>query len=151
MLKVNDQVPNITLNFDDGSSKLLSDYLGQKLILFFYPKDSTPGCTKEACSLSLNYHNLNDLGYQVIGISPQDQKSKTKFRQKNNLIMPLVCDIDTSICEAFGVWQEKKLYGKTYMGVVRTTFVVNEEGIITHVYPKVKVATHGEDLINDLK
>lgn len=151
MLKVNDLIPNIVLNFDDGTSKTLDDFKGQKLILFFYPKDSTAGCTKEACSISLNYQQLIDLGYQPIGISPQDQKSKAKFREKNNLLMPLVCDTDTSICEAFGVWQEKKLYGRTYMGVVRTTFVVNEEGIITHVYPKVKVATHGEDLLNDLK
>ncbi|MFR1449873.1 MAG: thioredoxin-dependent thiol peroxidase [Beduini sp.] len=151
MLKVNDKIPDITLNFDDGNQKKLSEYKGQKLILFFYPKDSTPGCTKEACSLNFNYQNLIDLGYQIIGISPQNQKSKAKFREKNQLIMPLVCDEDTSVCQAFGVWQKKKLYGREYMGVVRTTFVVDESQTITHVYSKVKVASHGEDLLNDLK
>lgn len=151
MLEINQSVPALDLYFDDGTVKNLNDFKGQKLILFFYPKDSTPGCTKEACSISQNFEQLQQLGYLPIGISPQDAKSKAKFRTKYNLTMPLVCDENTALCEAFGVWQEKKLYGRTFMGVVRSTFIIDENGIITHVFKKVKPANHGEELVELLK
>ena len=150
MLKVGDQLPNIACHFDDGTSGNLQDFANQKLILFFYPKDSTPGCTKEACSINDHYEQLKALGYTIIGISPQNAKSKAKFKEKNHLLLNFICDEDTSICQAFGVWQEKKLYGRTYMGVVRSTFVF-DQGVITHVFDKVKVATHGQDLYEILK
>ncbi len=151
MLEIGDKIPAINYQLDDGSTGNLHDLLGKKLILFFYPKDSTPGCTKEACSINDHSTSLKELGYTILGISPQNAKSKAKFKEKNNLSLDFICDEDTSICQAFGVWQEKKLYGKTYMGVVRTTFVVDETGIITHVYNKVKVATHGLDLYETLR
>lgn len=151
MLKIGDTLPSIDYQLDDGKTGNLQDLRGKKLILFFYPKDSTPGCTKEACSINDHYQSLKDLGYTILGISPQNAKSKAKFKEKNHLMLDFICDEDTSICQAFGVWQEKKLYGKTYMGVVRTTFVIDENGYITHVFDKVKVATHGEDLYMTLK
>ncbi len=151
MIEINQKLPNISLHFDNGEVKNINDFKGQKLILFFYPKDSTSGCTKEACSINYHYKKLLDLGYQAIGISPQNAKSKQKFRDQNDLIMPLVCDEDTSICQAFGLWQEKKLYGRTYMGVVRTTYIIDEDGVVTHIIPKVNVSSHGEDLVHLLE
>lgn len=146
MLTIGDRLPNLPCHYDNGTLGQLHDLIGKKLILFFYPKDSTPGCTKEACSINENYDKLKELGYTIIGISPQNEKSKIKFKEKNHLVLDFICDEDTAICQAFGVWQEKKLYGRTYMGVVRTTFILDEQGIITHVFDKVKVATHGQDL-----
>lgn len=148
---VNDKIPNISCKFDTGETKMLHDLLGKKLILFFYPKDSTPGCTKEACSLNDYYSKLKEIGYTPIGISPQNEKSKAKFKEKNHLELDFICDEDTSICQAFGVWKEKKLFSNVYMGVARTTFVIDEEGIVTHVFDKVKVSTHGQDLYELLK
>ncbi|MFQ6862364.1 MAG: thioredoxin-dependent thiol peroxidase [Beduini sp.] len=151
MLQIGDQIPSLDYQLDNGDTGNLHDLLGKKSILFFYPKDSTPGCTKEACSINDHYQLLKDLGYTILGISPQNAKSKAKFKEKNHLTLDFICDEDTSIAQAFGVWQEKKLYGKTYMGVVRTTFVVDESGMITHLFNKVKVATHGQDLYETLK
>lgn len=147
MLEINDVVENLEITLDNGEIKHLHDF--EKLILFFYPKDNTPGCSKEACSMNQNYDALRALGYEVIGVSIQDAKSKAKFRLKYELTLPLAIDTELTLNNYFGVYQEKKMCGRTYMGTVRTTYVI-ENKTITHVYKKVKVATHGEDLLKDL-
>ncbi len=151
MLEIGKTIPNVEVKTDQGETKMLYDLIKQKCILFFYPKDMTAGCTKEACSINDYYDKLIQLGYQIIGISPQNEKSKSRFKEKYQLKMNFLCDEEHTLCEAFGVWQEKKLYGKTYMGVVRTTFICDENKTITQIINKVKTATHGEDLYEILK
>lgn len=151
MLETGKMLPNLEVKTDQGEKKMLYDLIKQKCILFFYPKDMTAGCSKEACSINDYYEELIKLGYQIIGISPQNEKSKSRFKEKYQLKMDFICDEEHALCEAFGVWQEKKLYGKTYMGVVRTTFVVDDHKVITLVINKIKTATHGQDLYELLK
>ncbi len=147
MLKVNDVAPDLTMVADDGKSYRISDFKGKKVILYFYPKDNTPGCTSQACSLNEHLVEIESKDTVVIGVSKDSIKSHLKFREKFGLNFILVSDEDTTIANAYGVWQEKMNYGKKYMGVVRTTFIINESGIITHVLDKVKVKTHGEDVL----
>ena len=148
-MKVGDKAPDYLGTDQDGKEIRLSDYKGKKVVLYFYPKDSTPGCTSEACNLRDNYELMLKRGYVVIGVSIQDEKSHKKFIEKNNLPFPLIADVDKKLNETFGVYGEKKMYGRTYMGTFRTTFIINEDGAIEEVFtPKqIKVKEHAEQIL----
>lgn len=147
MLEVGMKAPDFTLNDKDGNPVSLSDFLGKRVVLYFYPKDNTPGCTRQACAFSASYGEFEKKGVAVIGISKDSVDSHRKFAEKHGLPFVLLSDPDRIAIEKYGVWQEKKLYGKISMGVVRTTFVINESGIITHVMPKVKPGTNAEEIL----
>ncbi|MGB3800818.1 MAG: thioredoxin-dependent thiol peroxidase [Lewinella sp.] len=146
-LQAGDQAPAFTGTLQDGSTVSLSDYAGKKLIMFFYPKDDTPGCTAAACSLRDHYGDLEKEGYQLLGISPDNPEKHQKFIHKYDLPMPLVADEDHKIMDAFGVWGPKKFMGREYDGVHRTTFVLDEQGKIERVITKVKTKTHAAQLL----
>lgn len=148
-MKVGDKAPDYLGTDQDGKEIRLSDYKGKKVVLYFYPKDSTPGCTSEACNLRDNYELMLKRGYVVIGVSIQDEKSHKKFIEKDNLPFPLIADVDKKLNETFGVYGEKKMYGRTYMGTFRTTFIINEEGVIEEIFtPKqIKVKEHAEQIL----
>ena len=129
----------------------LSQYLGKKVILYFYPKDNTPGCTKQACSFRDSYDDILDLGAVVMGISKDTLASHTKFQEKHGLPFYLLSDKESDTAEKYGVWGEKKMCGRVTIGMKRTTFVVDEEGKIINIYPKVKTDTHGGDIVEYLK
>jgi thioredoxin-dependent peroxiredoxin len=132
---------------DQNNNKIkLLDFLGKKLILYFYPKDNTPGCTAEACNLRDNYEGLLKTGYKVIGVSPDNEKSHKGFAGKYSLPFPLVADPEKKILNSYGAWGEKKMYGKTVMGVLRTTFIIDEKGIIEKIISKVDTANHTEQI-----
>jgi peroxiredoxin Q/BCP len=128
----------------------LSDFKGKKLILYFYPKDNTPGCTAEACDLSENYDFWLSKGYEVVGVSPDSSASHQKFIDKYGLLFDLVADTDKKILQDFGVWGEKMNYGKAYMGVIRTTFVINEKGIIEKIFRKVDTKKHTDQIVKEI-
>lgn len=136
---------------ENGNEVHLSDFKGKKLVLYFYPKDSTPGCTQEACNLRDNYERFLAKGYAVVGVSVQDAKSHLKFKAKNNLPFPLIADTDMKLNEAFGVWGEKSMYGRKYMGTFRTTFIINEEGVVERIFgPKqIKVKEHANQILGN--
>lgn len=149
MMEVGDKITEI-LGFDqDGKTIKASDFKGHKLILYFYPKDLTSGCTAEACSFRDRYAELQAQGYAIVGVSINDAETHRRFIEKNNLPFPLIADTDKTLVEKFGVWGEKKLYGRTYMGTFRTTFLINEEGIIEKIFlPKqVKTKIHAEQIL----
>ncbi len=148
-MEIGNKAPEI-LGYDQNGKEIkLSDYAGRKLVLYFYPKDSTSGCTTEACNLRDNYSELRKAGYEVVGVSVDDSKSHNKFIEKNALPFPLIADTDKTLVEAFGVWGEKSMYGRKYMGTFRTTFIINEEGVITNIFlPKqIKVKEHAEQIL----
>ena len=149
VLKIGDKAPELLGRDENGHELRLSDFAGRKLVLYFYPKDATPGCTNEACNLRDNYERLLQRGYAVVGVSVQDEKSHLKFKEKHQLPFPLIADTDHQLVEAFGVWQEKKMAGRTYMGTVRTTFVIDEQGTIAEVYAakQIKVKEHAEQIL----
>ena len=151
MLKIGDKAPNFTLQDKNGNSVSLSDFLGKKVVVYFYPKDNTPGCTRQACAFTSNYDKFNDINVTVIGISKDSVASHQKFAEKYALPFILLSDPKLDAIKAFGVWQEKKNYGKTIMGVVRSTFIIDENGIIEHVMPKVKPDTNAEEILEMLK
>jgi len=124
----------------------LKDFTGKKVVLYFYPKDDTPGCTKEACNLRDNYQNLIDAGFVVLGVSPDNEKSHEKFANKFELPFPLLADPEMKIIKAFGAWGEKKMYGKVYEGLLRTTFIIDEKGMIEEVIQKVKTDDHASQI-----
>lgn len=132
----------------NGKVIKLSDFTGKKVILYFYPKDNTSGCTAEACNLRDNYNYLIEKGFSVIGVSPDNEKSHRNFAGKYSLPFPLIADTSKQILNDYGVWGEKKLYGKIYFGVLRTTFIINEEGIIDEIIDKVVTSGHTEQIIN---
>jgi peroxiredoxin Q/BCP len=139
-----------TLGIDaEGNEIKLSDYKGRKLVLYFYPKDSTPGCTSEACSLRDNYSELRKAGYEVVGVSADSQASHQRFAAKNELPFPLISDSSHTLMETFGVWGEKKMAGRTYMGIHRTTFIINEDGIVERIIgPKeIKTKVHASQIL----
>ena len=146
-LQIGDSAPAFTLPTDGNTEITLSDYQGQKVILYFYPKDDTPGCTKESCSFNENLSALNQLNTNVIGISKCSVKKHEKFKAKYNLNFPLASDEDNTVCEAYGTWGEKSMFGKKYMGIERTTFLIDENGKIAHIWHKVKVDGHVEDVM----
>ena len=147
MLTVGQKAPDFTLYDKDGISVSLSDFLGKKVVVYFYPKDNTPGCTRQACAFAGAYAQFKKKDVVVIGISRDSVASHVKFAQKYDLPFILLSDPDRIAIDAFGVWSEKKLYGKLSFGVNRTTFLVDEQGIITHVMPKVKPDTNAADIL----
>lgn len=150
MMKIGDKAPDLLGLNEEGREVRLSDYKDKKIALYFYPKDNTSGCTAQACSLRDSYNDLLDKGFEVIGVSVDNEKSHQKFKEKNNLPFTLIADTDKTLVEKFGVWQEKKMYGKAYMGTVRTTFIINPEGIIEDIISgkEVKTKEHGFQILN---
>ena len=147
-LKVGDKAPYFTSKDQNGNTISLSDYMGKKLVLFFYPKASTPGCTIEACDLRDNYERFQSLGYDILGVSADSEKRQTNFRNKYKFPYPLLADEDKTVINAFEVWGPKKFMGRTYDGIHRTTFVIDENGAIEQVITKVKTKAHSEQLLN---
>ncbi len=140
-MNVGDKAPDYLGTNEKGGEIRLSDYKGRKVVLYFYPKDSTSGCTAQACSLRDGYDDLRKAGYEVIGVSVDGEKSHQKFIEKNNLPFTLIADTDKKLVEQFGVWGEKSMYGRKYMGTFRTTFIINEEGIIERIISPKEVKT----------
>jgi peroxiredoxin Q/BCP len=147
-LKSGDKAPAINATDQDGNNISLEGLKGRKVVLYFYPKDDTPGCTAEACSLRDNYQQLISQGYSVIGVSPDDHKSHRKFVEKHELPFPLIADVDKNVIQAYGVWGPKKFMGREYDGVIRTTFVINEKGVIDEVISKVDTKNHAFQILN---
>ena len=143
--------PQFTLPDSNGNMVSLSDFRGRKVVLYFYPKDNTPGCTQQACAFAQNYAGFREKNIAVIGISKDSTASHKKFAEKYNLPFILLSDPELCAIKSYGVWQEKKLYGKTTMGVVRTTFIINEDGIIEKIMEKVNPATNASDILEALK
>ena len=150
MLQEGMQAPAFTLANKDGKMVSLSDFLGKKVVLYFYPKDNTPGCTRQACAFAAAYSEFEKKNAIVIGISKDSSSSHEKFAEKYNLPFVLLSDPELHAIQAYGVWQEKKLYGKTSMGVVRTTFIIDEQGKIMKVMPKVKPDTNAAEVLEIL-
>ena len=146
-LKIGDKVPNFTALDQDGNSISLSDYKGKQLIVFFYPKASTPGCTVEACNLRDNYDLLQEKGFELLGVSADSQKRQSNFRNKHEFPFPLLADEDKVVINAFGVWGPKKFMGREYDGIHRMTFVINEKGIVDQVIKKVKTKLHTSQIL----
>lgn len=146
-LKVGDTAPNFQSLDEAGNSLSLADFKGKKLVLFFYPKASTPGCTLEACNLSDNYSRFKALGYDVLGVSADSAKKQNNFKEKYGFPYPLLADEDKSVIKAFGVWGPKKFMGKIYDGIHRTTFVINKSGIIEDIILKVKTKDHTSQIL----
>ena len=147
-LKIGDTVAEFSAKDQDGNTIQLSDYKGKKLIVFFYPKASTPGCTVEACNLRDNYAELQAQGYELLGVSADSEKRQTNFRNKYELPFPLLADEDHTVINTFGVWGEKKFIGKVYDGIHRMTFVIDEKGIISKVIAKVKTKDHAVQILD---
>lgn len=149
-MQIGDMVPDLIGLDQDGKEVKRSDYPGKKIALYFYPKDNTSGCTAEACSLRDGYHDLIDAGYQVVGVSKDSAKSHKNFIAKHELPFPLIVDEDTKLNQAFGVWKEKSMYGRKYMGTERTTFIIDENGKITNIIRgrEVKTKEHAAQLLS---
>lgn len=146
-LQVGDKAPNFKGVDEAGNAITLEDFKGKKLVMYFYPKDNTPGCTAQACNLRDNYEALKNAGYEVVGISSDNEKSHQKFIEKQNLPFRLIADVDKSIHEQFGTWVEKSMYGRKYMGTARTTFVIDEKGVISEIIEKVKTKDHTAQIL----
>ena len=151
MLEVGTKAPEFTLPDKDGNPVSLSDFLGKKVVLYFYPKDNTPGCTKQACAFAASYEGFKAKNVAVIGVSKDSVASHQKFAAKYDLPFLLLSDPELQAIQAYGVWQEKKLYGKVSMGVVRSTYLIDEQGIIARVMPKVKPDTNAADILAALE
>ena len=150
MLTVGEKAPEFTLQDKDGNTVSLSDFAGKKVVVYFYPKDNTPGCTRQACAFAGLYGEFQKKGVEVIGISRDSVASHGTFAQKHSLPFLLLSDPELQAIQAYGVWQEKKLYGKVSMGVVRTTFVIDEQGNIERIMPKVKPDTNAAEILEQL-
>ena len=140
--------PDFSLKDDEGRTRALSEFRGTKIVLYFYPKDDTPGCATEACNFRDDYSAYIDAGITILGVSPDSVKSHQKFKEKFSLPFSLLADEDHKVAEAFGVWGKKKFMGKEYMGVFRTTFIVDENGLISHVFEDVKPADHSKEILS---
>lgn len=151
LLEVGTKAPDFTLPDQNGEMHSLSDYRGKKVILYFYPKDMTSGCTKEACGFAERYPQFQEKGAVVLGVSRDSVASHKKFEQKYSLPFTLLSDEDRKVIEAYGVWQEKKLYGKTTMGVVRSTYLIDEEGTIVKAMGKVKAADNPQQMLDEIQ
>ena len=150
MISIHSKAPDFSLEDQFGNIHTLSMYKGKKVLIYFYPKDDTPGCTTEACSFRDNYEALQSAGLVVLGISKDTVKSHKKFVEKYNLPFPLLSDTETTVAQAYGVWKNKKFMGREYMGVDRMSFLIDEEGNIAKIYEEVKPATHVGDIRNDV-
>lgn len=151
LLEVGAKAPDFTTTDQDGKSISLRDYQGKKVILYFYPKDDTPGCTREACAFRDNFSKFKELNAEILGVSTDDEKSHKKFAQKYHLPFTLLADTDKHIVEAYGAWGEKNMYGKKSMGTNRITYLIDESGYIAAVFPKVKPDDHAEEILALLK
>ena len=149
-MNIGDTAPDFALQDKTGNQVRLSDFAGKKVVLYFYPKDNTPGCTRQACAFAAAYDDFKKRNITVIGISKDSVESHRKFAEKHNLPFILLADPELQAIQAYGVWQEKKLYGKVSMGVVRTTFIIDENGKIEKIMPKVKPDTNAEEILNSL-
>ncbi|WP_421807327.1 thioredoxin-dependent thiol peroxidase [Flagellimonas sp.] len=147
MLKVGDKVPDFSAKDQDGNTINLSDYKGKKLVVFFYPKANTPGCTAEACNLRDNYKELQAQGYELLGVSADSEKKQFNFKEKYDFPFPLLADEDHTVINAFGVWGPKKFMGKEYDGIHRTTFIVDGNGVVENVIEKVKTKDHAAQIL----
>lgn len=147
-LKAGDKAPDFKALDEQGNTVQLSDYKGKKLVVFFYPKASTPGCTAEACDLNDNFERFQSLGYEILGVSADSAKRQSNFKNKYGFKYPLLADEDKAVIEAFGVWGPKKFMGREYDGIHRTTFIINENGIIEDVITKVKTKTHAAQILD---
>jgi len=150
-LKEGDKAPGFTAKDQNGKTVSLSDYKGKDVILYFYPQDNTPTCTNEACNYRDNYQSLISKGFEVIGVSPDNEKSHKKFETKFSLPFTLVADTDRSIVEAYGLWAEKTTFGRTYMGVLRTTFVIDKKGVIKKIIDKVESKNASQQVLDALQ
>ena len=150
-LEEGEKAPNFKSIDQDGNEIKLADFKGKNLILYFYPKDNTPGCTKEACDLRDNYDMWLSKGYAVVGVSPDDEASHQKFIKKYELPFPLIADTGKELLEAYGTWGEKNMYGNKTMGVLRTTFIIDGEGTITKIFKRPKSATHTDQIVTSLE
>ncbi|MBR9914968.1 MAG: thioredoxin-dependent thiol peroxidase [Algicola sp.] len=148
-LKAGDKAPDFSAKDEQGNTISLSDYQGKKLVVFFYPKASTPGCTAEACNLNDNYERFKSKGYEILGVSADSAKRQSNFKNKYGFQYPLLADEDKSVIEAFGVWGPKKFMGREYDGIHRTTFIIDENGIIEDVITKVKTKDHTAQILTD--
>ncbi len=149
-LKTGDKAPNFSGVNQDGETIELGNFSGKKLVLYFYPKDNTPGCTSQACNLNDNYSLWLEKGFEVVGVSPDSVESHQKFRKKFGLKFNLIADTEKEILKSYGVWGEKSMFGRKYMGVFRTTFVIDENGIITEIFDKVKTKDHTNQIFKSL-
>lgn len=147
-MKIGQLIPEILGTDQQGRLHKASDYAGSGLIIYFYPKDNTSGCTAEACSLSDGYARLKRAGFALLGVSKDSAASHEKFAAKHNLPFPLIADVDHTLQEQFGVWREKKMAGRTYMGTVRTTFIVDANGMVTHIIDKVNTKDHANQILD---
>ncbi len=147
MLEAGKNAPDFTLRDQDGNKHKLSDYRGKPVVLYFYPKDDTPGCTKEACSFRDNFSTFKRKGIEVLGVSIDDEKSHTRFREKFNLPFTLLADAHKKVVEKYGVWVEKNMYGKKKWGTARKTFLIDENGKIKHIFKKVKTDVHAQEVL----
>ena len=150
-LNEGEKAPGFTAKDQNGNTVSLSDFIGKKVILYFYPKDDTPGCTAEACSFRDNYQSMLSQGFEVIGVSTDDEKSHKKFEKKFNLPFTLIADTDKSIVEAYGVWVEKNMYGKKYMGTARKTFIIDADGNLAKIIDKVDTQNSSQQVIDLLE
>ncbi|MEX2117792.1 MAG: thioredoxin-dependent thiol peroxidase [Bacteroidota bacterium] len=151
MLSIGDKAPEFTLPDSKGSPVQLKDFRGKNVVLYFYPRDSTPGCTKEACSFNDALASIHKKGATVLGVSADSVESHRKFADKHGLQFQLLSDPEKNVIKAYGVWQKKSLYGRTFMGIVRTTFVIDAKGKIRAVFPKVRVEGHVEEILQSLE
>jgi peroxiredoxin Q/BCP len=151
VVEVGQPAPDFTLEDQNGREVTLSKLKGRPVVLYFYPQDDTPTCTTEACTFRDDHARYQKAGAKVIGISPDDSKSHKKFVDKFQLPFTLVADTDQEVCERYGVWQEKTLFGRTYMGVVRSTFIIDRDGIVRHVFSKVRVKGHSDAVLEAIK
>jgi len=148
-LKVGDKAPDFKTNDQDGNEFTLSSLKGKKVVLYFYPKDMTPGCTFEACSLRDNYKALQKAGYEILGISSDDEKAHRKFIEKEKLPFTLLADVDKSVHRKYNTWVEKSMYGRKYMGTARITFIIDESGVINEIIEKVDTKNHAGQILKD--
>jgi peroxiredoxin Q/BCP len=146
-MKVGQKAPEFTVVDDSGKTVKLSDFKGKKVVLYFYPKDDTPGCTKEACSFRDGISEIRKQGAVVLGVSADSAESHQKFKKKYDLNFPLLADTEKKIIEDYEVWKEKSMYGRKYMGIERTTYVIGKDGKISHIFPKVKVGEHYDEVL----
>lgn len=148
-MNIGDKAPEVLGHDENGNEIRLSDYAGRKLVLYFYPKDNTSGCTSEACSLRDRHHALQEAGYEVVGVSKDSAASHQKFKEKHDLPFPLIADVDHSLLEAMGAWGEKSMYGKKVMGTIRTTFVIDETGHIERIWSgkQIKTKEHADQIL----
>ncbi|AUP77231.1 thioredoxin-dependent thiol peroxidase [Flavivirga eckloniae] len=146
-LKQGDTVPNFSTTDEQGNTVTLNDYKGKKLVVFFYPKANTPGCTLEACNLRDNYEALKEEGYELLGVSADSERKQSNFKKKFDFPFPLLADVDKTVIDAFGVWGPKKFMGREFDGIHRKTFIINEEGIVERVIDKVKTKDHAAQIL----